>query len=123
MTPCVIILGVLTENPCHEVELAGGVVERGDARAPVEPYLVVLHVLEALLRAVRQLLLPRAPLLLNRFVLCQLPDALAAELPRGVVGSIVLDHLCARMWRTDSVGRVAILQKKMGMSSTHLRRC
>ena len=44
-----VVLGVLGEHARDEVQLTLGLVERGDARTPVEPYLVVLHVLEALL--------------------------------------------------------------------------
>ena len=56
--------------------------------------MIILHVVDALLRAVRQLLLPRRLHLRLRLVFGEFSNAMAAKLPCGVVGGVVVDYLC-----------------------------
>mmetsp|Transcript_22042 Transcript_22042/g.56253 ORF Transcript_22042/g.56253 Transcript_22042/m.56253 type:complete len:422 (-) Transcript_22042:50-1315(-) len=93
VAPSVVILGILLEHGGDELELVSRLAQRRDACTPVEPHLVVLHVVEALLGAVLELLPPRGELLLAGESLAHLTDALAAILPRRVVGGVVVDGL------------------------------
>ena len=76
--------------------LASGVLQLADARPAVKPHLIVLHVAEALLGGVHELLAPRIRPLLRRPPLVHLAQACPAVLPGSVVCSIAVDDLCKR---------------------------